>query len=106
MKKQKKWCMECEHRFRAERHCRIKQTEVDPFGTCKKWKKVLTYKQRLRADIRKVPLATKQQILDLGHAGKTIGEIAAVVNLDSMVIATIFCDQTDKVHILRREARP
>jgi hypothetical protein len=63
------------------------------------------YKAKIKAKADKVPLETKQKILDLLREGNTIGEIREIVDLELMVVCEIISQNIRHVPLLREKAR-
>jgi hypothetical protein len=55
-------------------------------------------------EVKKVPIETKQKVLDLLRAGKNIGTIRAELNLSLDVTCEIITQNIEEIPILRKEA--
>ena len=54
-------------------------------------------------EIAKLSVETKQEILDLMHQGKTVGDVSQMLKLDSMIVAEIICQNISTIRYLKRE---
>lgn len=62
------------------------------------------YQILLEKKIENLSQKTKQKILDLIWDGKNIGEIKEILNLDTMIIATVIQKNIKNISYLRRDA--
>jgi len=60
------------------------------------------YKILLDKQVSELPKKTKQKIIDLLFEGKNIGEIEEILDLDTMIVATVINNNIQKVSYLRR----
>jgi hypothetical protein len=63
------------------------------------------YKILRARELKKIPIETKQKVLDLFHTGKCIGEIKEIVHLETMDVGEIISENIDSVKFLRTEAK-
>ena len=63
------------------------------------------YKIILRRQVMALPLAKRQEVLDLFRSGKTIGEINILMGFETMMTAEIISMNIEDVQILRTEAK-
>jgi len=64
----------------------------------------LSFQEKLDKKVGEVSLEIKQQILDLLHQGKTVGEVCKAVNLELLVVGEIIVRNIGEVHYLRKKA--
>lgn len=71
---------------------------------CKK-KINLSFTEKLQQKVDAVPQEKKQQLLDLLHEGKTIGQARDSVGLELIVAGEIITQNIVATHFLGREAK-
>lgn len=54
-------------------------------------------------EISKLSKETKQEVLDLMHQGKTVGDVCKILKLDTMIVATIISQNIGTISYLKRE---
>jgi len=64
-----------------------------------------TFQEELDAKVAAVTKEQRQQILDLLHEGKTIGEVDEIMGLETIVTGQIICDNIDNHSFLRTEVK-
>lgn len=62
--------------------------------------KILRKKER-----DKLSKETKQKILDLIHQGKTVGEVKNLLDLDTMIVAEVICQNIGHIAYLKKEIK-
>lgn len=60
----------------------------------------------LEREIEKLPKETKQEVLDLMHQGKSVGDVCKMLKLDTMIVAEIICQNIGTIRYLKREIVP
>lgn len=88
-------------------NCEEMHKRQEGFVHCMWCKKKIgkSFKEKLKDQADAVPIETRQQILDLMHEGKSLGEVKAIVGLKTVVIGEIIVRNMDNVNFLRREAK-
>lgn len=54
-------------------------------------------------EIAKLSKETKQEVLDLMHQGKTVGDVCKMLKLDTMIVAEIISQNIGTISYLKRE---
>lgn len=65
----------------------------------------LSYMEKLKEDTAKVPIETKQKLLDLLREGKTVGEARDAVGLDLQIVGEIIMQNIESCHWLSNTAK-
>lgn len=66
----------------------------------------LSFKEKLEKQVDEMSLEVKQKVLDLLHAGKTIGQTCEETKLETVVVGEIIMRNIGAIDYLRKEARP
>ena len=54
-------------------------------------------------EMAKLSKETKQEVLDLMHQGKSVGDVGKMLKLDTMIVAQIISDNISTISYLKRE---
>lgn len=65
----------------------------------------MAFRVALKRKVKELPRTTKQQILDLVHAGKSVGEVCQATNLELLVVSGVIHENIERVVVLRKQAK-
>jgi hypothetical protein len=63
------------------------------------------FRVALKRKVKELPRTTKQQILDLVHSGKTVGEVCNTTNLELLVVSGVIHENIERISVLRKLAK-